>query len=84
MVQDETEDRGDGEDRLHDNAGPQVNRAHEEAYGRGREERAGELQPLAAREAALHPLYVRVWEDGLRQAHVPPPRQHDDGTGGEV
>lgn len=68
MVDDETDYRGDRQEHLHDEAGPQVDDAYEEAHGRGREEGARELEPLPAREAALHTPHVSLGEDGLREA----------------
>ncbi|MCA1729942.1 MAG: hypothetical protein LC751_11225 [Actinobacteria bacterium] len=80
MVEDEADYRGERKHRLHYKSGPQVDGGHEEAHGRGREEGAGELQPLGARESALRALHARLGKDVPSEAYVPPPRQHDDGA----
>src|ERR671932_337388 len=71
VVEDKANDGGEGHERLHDQAGRQVDGAHEDAHGGDPEEDAREFEPLHPREAGLYFACAGVGEG--HQALVPPP-----------
>jgi hypothetical protein len=80
VVEDETNDGGEGQDRLHGDAGRRMDGTHKNAHGRHTEVRTRKLEPLRPREPRLDPASPCTGKGHAHQPLVLASREHEERT----